>query len=270
MKVSNIYRQLRSPAARSSPFPRNGRRAQTRLTRTNGGFPRNSRSFESGLLFIEALLLALSVHRERETDRNPSDSRACPVTAILAWLAIGGHAAKGPLFGNLEPKAIGGQMYQAHHKEMVTDAKLRYEVWFDAEGNRVNYTSAQVYGIFTRIIDRCAELEPPADDEADNWDLLSPHDWRVAFVAWVARCKGEEHAARTGARFAQCSTDLGVYWDLGANQREQFLNNKITDPIFAFCPFPANGVTFGGAQTRSYRGGRTRKRRQKKKPTAPA
>ena len=59
-----------------------------------------------------------------------------------------------------------------------------------------------------------------------------------------------------------------MYRNLGAIKREQFLNNKTTDPIYAFCPFQSQGVTFGGTLQRAQRGDSTRKRHAKK-PTAP-
>lgn len=193
---------------------------------------------------------------EQQFRRNPYAAEACPVVNILAWLAEGGHGDKGPLFGNLDKN---GKILRAHHKRKVKEGKKQYDVWFTEEGKRVNYTCGQVYAMFSRVIDHCElatwKTRKPDDD---NWAMATPHDWRVAFVSWVARAQADHIYAERGARFAVGSADLRTYWFLGATKRETFLNDDVEDPMFKYCPFPAQGMTYSSTDARGARSARIR------------
>mmetsp|Transcript_18371 Transcript_18371/g.23897 ORF Transcript_18371/g.23897 Transcript_18371/m.23897 type:complete len:518 (-) Transcript_18371:2978-4531(-) len=183
---------------------------------------------------------------QQQFHRNPFDSRADSVLWLSFWMALGGHTPNtGPLFGPLLPKRQGGGMRKAHH---VKKDENGIDIWYTANNQRVNYTDQQVRNIFTKIIQRCDQMYPYQQEGDEMWSLIKPHDWRVSFVAWVARCKGDEVYARTGARFAQSSTDFYTYWNQGAIKREEFVNEKIEDPIWNFCPFPPQGVTYSGSR----------------------
>uniref|UniRef100_A0A7S3NK99 Uncharacterized protein n=1 Tax=Aureoumbra lagunensis TaxID=44058 RepID=A0A7S3NK99_9STRA len=184
--------------------------------------------------------------------RNPFDIRADPVYWILAWMDVAEHAPnQGPLFGQHETVRNGGGIRKAHHK--IKDDK-GIEIWYTEDERRVNWTDLQVRTIFLNIIDRCAELSPWECEGDEDWTLIKPHDWRVAFVSWVARCNGDAIYARKGARFADHSTDFYMYWNLGAIKRDQYVIENVEDPIWTFNPFPPQGVTYSG--TRVARQGR--------------
>ncbi|KAJ1447092.1 hypothetical protein M885DRAFT_544021 [Pelagophyceae sp. CCMP2097] len=124
---------------------------------------------------------------EQQFHANPYDAKLCAVKHIIGWLALGGHAPIGPLFGNLEPARKGGQMLQAHHKEMKKMGNASFNVWHTKDGECVNYSSAQVAGMLKKVFERADELHPWDAQYPEQTDFSAsvPHDFRVAFAMWV-------------------------------------------------------------------------------------
>ncbi|KAJ1449347.1 hypothetical protein M885DRAFT_572921 [Pelagophyceae sp. CCMP2097] len=118
---------------------------------------------------------------------NPYDARLCAVKHILGWLAAGGHAPRGPLFGNLAAQKDGGQMLQAHHKAPMVMGKTTYNVWHTVDGRPVNFTSRQVADMLKVVFEHANWLYPCNHEDAEHTGFSDsvPHDFRVAFAMWV-------------------------------------------------------------------------------------
>jgi hypothetical protein len=206
--------------------------------------------------------------------RNPCDSRFCPVTWILAWLAIAQHPKDshgkrlGPLFGKLT--AQGKTNISRQGQTMLTPAgktqtvkvsgstSPEVRVWETAGQQRVNLTDDNVADIVVAVMRAAAVIarrracEDTECGHANCADLRqsearlrvsTSHSLRVAFAVWAARMGGERGyvQAKLGGRWELFSAVFDVYWGRGESRRARLRGQR--DPLIDKVPWPVHGFT---------------------------
>ena len=173
---------------------------------------------------------------------NPMNPETSAALLVSGWLAVAGHAKKGPLYGNLRPGGHGIRV--ADHTRPGTGDEAGADIWFDVDGNRVNFTARQVADLMNKMINRVIILD---GGKTPRLMLVTVHGLcRVTGPGWCAR-GGDGNSVvqcELAGRWKAGSGEMHKYWNRGASMKAEYLLKEQEDPIHAYKPWPAQGQTF--------------------------